>query len=915
MRTVIAAVVGLAFVASGALAQDVKVEKYVLANGMTVILHEDRSLPVATVNTWYRVGAQDEPARRSGFAHLFEHLMFMGTDRVPGSQFDVLMETGGGANNASTDLHRTNYYSWGPSALLPTLLWLDADRLEAVGATMNTMKVDRQRDVVRNELRQSVENAPYGKASEMLWKMMFPAGHPYETGVIGTHEDLEAASVVNVKDFFANFYVPSNASLVVAGDFDSKEIKPLIEKLFGTLPPGAAVTRKYVRPTEPMPLKLAGVKRVTALDKVELAKVQYTYHSPVAFGPGDAEMDLAAGVLARGSSSRLYRRLVIDEKLASEVSASQSGYPLGSLFQVEALVKPGTDLDRVEKVMDEELAKFVGEGPSAEELDRQKATVELGLLQSLQSIERKADKLNEYEYYWGEPNSFKRDLERYRSVDGSAVKTWAGKVLTPGARAIVRVLPEKPAKVASGRDERPPAAAAGELSLPAAESFTTGNGVKVYSWRRTELPLVAMRLVSRPGAGGGGVDPVGKAGLASLAVQMMEEGSGDLDAVRFAEEVQKIGATFGTQSDQEVVGASMTVLKRNVGRGAELFAGAVQRPRMEEKDFERAKRLRLAALEQRREDPRSSAGVVGSRLLFGDGNAYGMPAVGVVSTVSPLTLAEVKSAHARLLRPETSVLLLAGDLTVEEAKKTAETIVGGWKAGNDGANEGSAAYATLARAAAGEGLRVALVDRPGAVQTMIAFYAPGVKYADPTRVQRRVLNTILGGMFTSRLNANLREDKGYTYGARSRQEMNISAGVFTAGAAVNAEHTGDSLKEFFKEFDRIRTGDVAENEATKGRETVRNETVRGFQGLSGLLAAGETQLMNGLPLETVAVDLKATGAVSAADLNALTKTAVPAGTGEKGVLVLVGDKALILEQIKDLKLPTPVEFDGEGKGK
>lgn len=314
-------VVGCAFVfaaGSSAAGQDVKCEKYSLPNGMTVILHEDHSLPTVTINTWFRVGAQDEPPGRSGFAHLFEHLMFMGTARVPGNDFDVLMETGGGANNASTDLHRTNYFSWGPSSLLPTLLWLDADRLEDMGLQMNADKVNKQRDVVRNELRQSVENAPYGKANEMVNKLLFPPSHPYYTGVIGTHEDLEAANVTNVKDFFSTFYVPNNASLVVAGDFKSDEIKPLVASLFGTLPAGQHVTRKYTLPTEPIAVKLGEIRRFTCIDKVELPKVQFNYSSPRAYTAGDAEMTLAGSILASGKSSRLYTRLIIKEGLARD---------------------------------------------------------------------------------------------------------------------------------------------------------------------------------------------------------------------------------------------------------------------------------------------------------------------------------------------------------------------------------------------------------------------------------------------------------------------------------------------------------------------------------------------------------------------------------------------------------------------
>ncbi len=890
----------LALSAPCAHAQEVKIEKYKLPNGMTVILHEDHSLPVATINTWYRVGAQDEPPGRSGFAHLFEHLMFMGTKRVPGNQFDVLMETGGGANNASTDLHRTNYYSWGPSKLLPTLLWLDADRLEDMGLQMTDEKVDKQRDVVRNELRQSVENAPYGKAGEAVYKLLYTPDHPYYYGVIGTHQDLEAANVTNVKDFFANFYVPSNASLVVAGDFDSAQIKPLIEKLFASIPAGQPIVRKYQAPTEPIPGKIAGVKRYTAIDKIQLPKVEFTYHSPVAFGPGDAEMDLAASVLADGKSSRLYKRLVIDEKLAADVGADQQGFPLGGLFQIFVLAKPDADLAKVEAIMDEEIAAFLKNGPTTEELERQKASKELASLTSLQNIERKADKLNEYEYYWGEPNSFKRDLERYRKASAGDVKTWAGRTLLKDHRVIVHVLPEEPQRAPSARDSRPTDSKEGSFALPPAESFTLKNGLKVHLWNDKELPLVSMRLIAQTG---GPLDAPGAQGTASLAAEMMGEGTADLDSLAFENAVQAIGGTFRSSADHETIDASMTILKRSIDRGISLFADAVRRPRFDGKDFDRVKSLALDQLRQAREVPTAVASFVGDRLINGENNPYGWPSAGTVKTVEPATLQSVKAAYTQIVQPGACTLLIAGDLTAEEAKSAAEKAFGDWKPA--AAREPlHADYSMVQR----DKLHVAIINRPGATQTFIRFVAPGVKYSDPSRVQRRLLSTLLGGSFTSRLNQNLREDHGYTYGARSRYDMQVAAGNFSAGASVKADVTGAALKEFMNEFKRLQAGDVTDAEAAKGRETLRNETVRGFQGLGGMLSAAATPLVNGLPFDTVTKDLEATSKLTAADINTLAKSAIPI---DSGVLVLVGDKQLILDQIKDLGLPPAVEYDAD----
>jgi len=404
-RLVIAVMV---LVTPGALAQTIEFEKYELPNGMTVILHEDHSLPVVGINTWFRVGSKDEAMGRSGFAHLFEHLMFMGTERVPGNQFDVLMESGGGWNNASTSFDRTNYFSNGPSSLLPTLLWLDADRLEDLARTMTQEKLDLQRDVVRNERRQSIENQPYGKAELAITEIMFPAGHPYHFEVIGTHEDLENAALQDVKDFYALFYVPNNASLVVAGDFDPGRIKPLIADLFGTLPRGIEPPHRSAPP-----VALDRVVRAVTLDAVQLPKVCFVYHAPPELEEGQAEMDLVAAVLGDGKSSRLYKRLIVQDALASEVSVYVYPAKLQSTFRIDVAALPGVDLDRIEAVVDEELARLPDDGIPAAELEPRKAAIELAKLAALQSVAARADKLNEYEYHWGNPDGFKRDLRGY----------------------------------------------------------------------------------------------------------------------------------------------------------------------------------------------------------------------------------------------------------------------------------------------------------------------------------------------------------------------------------------------------------------------------------------------------------------------------------------------------------------------
>lgn len=896
MRSKLVLAVALALVVPAvARAQELKYEKYKLENGLTVILHEDHSLPVASVNIWYRVGSKDEPVRRSGFAHLFEHLMFMGTKRVPGNDFDRLMEAGGGSNNATTSSDRTNYFSSGPAKLLPTLLWLDADRLEDLGHQMDQKKLDRQRDVVRNERRQTDENRPYGKADLLVEELLYPAGHPYHIPVIGTHEDLEAAQVQDVKDFFANYYVPNNASLVVAGDFDSKKVKELVQKLFGTIARGGEPEHR----TGPTP-KLEKVVRMSVLDKVQFPRLTFGYNSPAIFAAGDAELDLAANALTAGNTSRLYKRLVYDEKLATSVTAYQSSAQLASLFRIDVLVQPTADLDKVEKIVDEEVARFLAEGPTEAELARAKASFELSRVAGLEGIEAKADKLNEYEYYFGEPNSIARDLERYRKATREGVRDVARKVLTKDARLLLRVLPDESATGPTPRDERPQDGAVTSWKPPVPESFALSNGIKVQLWRRDELPLVSLKVIL-PGV----IDPPGKrAGLAPLTAELMKQGAGDLDALQLADALSAIGAELDTQAGHEHVGASLTVLQRNFPRALELLGDVLRRPRLEAKEFDRVKELHLAKLAEEDDEPSTVAARVGAKLLYGEG-AYASPVNGSPDVVGAFTLEDAKRAHAACFRPERATVLVAGAVSAADLKALLEKALGDWKA---------AAAAVAVEAAvtfpAHEGLRVAIVDRPEAVQTVLRFTAPGVRLADERRVTLRALNTILGGSFTSRLNANLREAHGYTYGAGSRFVQQRATGSFTASSSVRADVTGLALKEFLAELTRIRTGDVSDEEVVKARETLRTDAVQSFSTLRGILGAADDLVVSGLELSTLASDVLALDKVTAAEINKLAKEAVAM---EKGVLVLVGDRATILEQIKDLGLPEPVTVDARGK--
>ena len=415
----------------------IEFETYALANGLTVILHQDRSSPLVAVDLWYHVGSKDESPGRTGFAHLFEHLMFMGSRHAPYPAFDAIMESWGGHNNGTTSNDRTNYYEIGPRNLLETFLWLEADRLATLPDVITDEELERQRKVVQNERRQSYENRPYGASELAVPDAMYPAAHPYHWPTIGSHEDLEAATVADVRAFFDRFYRPSNASLVVAGDIDLSATRGLIDRFFGWQP----ARPRPDRPPAPAPVKLAADVARTLTDRVQLPRLRLAWHSPGLFAAGDAELDLAAHVLGGGKSSRLYRALVFDGRIAQDAFAYQGSLLLGSLFHVGATAKPDHGLPEISGRIEAELARFAEQGPTDDELERARNTHLADFYKGLDHLQTRADLLNHYHYLLGTPDGVDRDVERYRAATPASVRDAFARVLT-GKRLTLETLPE-----------------------------------------------------------------------------------------------------------------------------------------------------------------------------------------------------------------------------------------------------------------------------------------------------------------------------------------------------------------------------------------------------------------------------------------------------------------------------------------
>ncbi|HGY92244.1 MAG TPA: insulinase family protein [Planctomycetes bacterium] len=867
-------------------------ERLELPNGLVLILHEDHRFPLACVNLWYGVGAKDETPGRTGFAHLFEHLMFMGTDRVPEGDFDAIMESGGGWNNATTSEDRTDYYDFGPAELLPTLLWLEADRLESLGRCIDQDKLDRQREVVRNERRQSYEMAPYGRAELILPEFLYPADHPYAHSVIGSHEDLEAATVEDVRDFFETWYTPANLALVVAGDFDRDETVARVDELFGNI---------ESRPVPPrarrVPASLSRPRRLRVRDKVQHPRITLVWHTPALFEEGDAALDLASSILGGGRSSRLYQRLIQKEALATRVRAGQLSMQLTSLFEVEILCRPGADLKRVESIAREEIARFRNEGPDQDELLRQVATEEVRILSSLEPLLNRALRLNQYEASLGHPDGVEEDLDRYRKLSTADIQEATARWLGGDGEGCLVVQPED----SQGESRVFPATApAVERRATVAperpEVFRLGNGLTVTAFHRASAPMAQIILAVAPGAA---ADPPELCGRTALLAGMLDEGAPGMDAEALSQELERLGAQLRTGADQQRIQAGLSILPRNLGRGLALLHESVIQAPFLEKEWERVHRIHLESLAAESDDPGRVATRVAPHVYFGTDHPYGWASWGHPETMPRLTRDQIIARHAEVLAPSNMHVFVVSALEQEELRSLLDAAFGKL---TNAAPPPSSPTIPAAREHRGE---IYMVHHPDAVQTVIRAYMPAPPFQCEDRVHRLLLNGALGGSFTSRLNRNLREEKGWTYGIQSSLVLEKDCGYHVTATTVEGPHSAAAVQEILKEIQSLRDDGMTEDELAKAKQQRRASVVESLETSRGLLNTAASLERVGASYDTLEGDLRLMEALSLEEVNARAKEAFPL---EKGMIVLVGDRESLSAQLAQAGLPAPREL-------
>jgi zinc protease len=889
---------------------DIRYTRFVLTNGLTVLVHEDHKAPVVAVNTWYHVGSKNEKPGKTGFAHLFEHLMFSGSANFNKTFLSALEAVGATDLNGTTNKDRTNYFETVPTSMLDYALFVESDRMGHLLGVLDQKKLDLQRGVVQNEKRQR-ENRPYGVVEQIMTENTWPSGHPYSWTVIGAMADLDAASMTDVTDWFKGNYGPNNVVLVLAGDITLAQAREKVEKYYGEIPPGPPVAkqRAWVAPR-----RGSGTHRGSVQDRVPQARIYRSWNVPGADTPQEALLDLAAQVLGGGKTSRLYQRLVVKEQLATSAYASDDSAEIAGQFGIDLLARPGADVDRMERIADEELRALLKTGPTAQELRLAQTAI---LANYARTVERiggfggKSDMLARCATFTGDPDCYKTYLKRIQAATPATVRQAMRDWLSDGDY-VLRVDPfpsslsaDKASTV--DRSQGPPLGHPEKLNLPPMQSAILSNGLKVVLAERHGAPVINLSMMVD---GGYASDTKELPGLASLTLRMLEEGTSGGTAARsslaISRELEALGASFGTSSNLDGGFVNLNLLKPTLARALDLYADLVLRPAFPQADFERLRRDRLAAIQREKTVPRQMALRVLPRLLYGPGHAYALPLTGsgTEAAVERMTRADLQRYHHTWFRPNNATLLVVGDTTLAELKPLLEKAFGRWQ-------PGEVPKKNLARVAPPEKTVIYLIDRPGALQSEIVGAQLAPPRNSPESVALNLLQDVFSGTFSSRLNMNLREDKHWSYGVGSSLVPALGQRIFLSSAPVQTDKTAESLRELVREYADIagpRPVTAQELKDAQAHETLG--LPGGFETVSQLSYAYSTILQYRLPEDYYNTYTEKALALTPAQINALAaRTVLP----QQLVWIVVGDLGKVENDIRASNLGDVRRIDVDGK--
>ncbi|MBW8841860.1 MAG: insulinase family protein [Sphingomonadales bacterium] len=779
---------------------DIPFTQFTLANGLRVIVHTDRKAPIVAVSVWYDVGSKMEPAGKTGFAHLFEHLMFNGSENAPGDLFVPLKNVGATDFNGTTYFDRTNYFETVPTPALERALFLESDRMGYLTGAITQSVLDEQRGVVQNEKRQG-DNEPYGLIEYRQLSGLFPKGHPYEHSTIGSMADLDGASLADVKGWFKEHYGPNNAVLVLAGDIDAATARPLVEKYFGGIPAGP----KSTHPDAPVPT-LSSAKMETMKDRVAATRITRSWAVPGLNDPDSVGLDVAAGVLGGGASSRLYDMLVRKERLAVRVSANNQSFSQVGIFEVSVDVRPGADAAAAEKRLDAVIADFLATGPSADELQRYQVRSIAGRVKGLEAVGGfggKAVALAEGALYSNDPAHYKKEMAELAAETPAKVKAVAGKWLSrpvygldivPGPRdayaeaAVPKPVAVKPADEPGAKGTRgamPDVGSIANLTFPKVERATLANGVTLVYAQRTATPVTRIMINFNAGVA---ADVPTALGTQQLTLATMASGTTSLNSLDYAEAQERLGATINAGVDSDTTLFAIDVPSPNLNPGVALFADVLRNPAFAPAEVDRLKNQQLAAIASELTNANALAARAMMPMIYGPASPYAKSfGSGDATAVAKLTRDDLIAFRQAWLRPDRATMFVVSDRPLAEIKAALDAGFGDWKM------EGAAGVKGDVAKTAPVTPRIVLVDRPDSPQSIIYGAIPTGLIGTDELLAVNTANDGLGGGFLGRINMDLREDKHWTYGASGRFYRAQGATPYIVSAGIQADRTGDAI--------------------------------------------------------------------------------------------------------------------------
>ncbi len=881
---------------------DIPFAKFVLDNGLTLIVHEDHKAPIVAFNVWYHVGSKNEKPGRTGFAHLFEHLMFNGSENYDDDYFKPMQKVGATDLNGTTNEDRTNYFENVPTPAFDLALWLESDRMGHLKGAITQGKLDEQRGVVQNEKRQ-YDNEPYSVAEELIARACFPAGHPYSWTVIGSMEDLSAAKLDDVHQWFANYYGPNNAVIAIAGDIDAQTALAKVKQIFGDIPPGPPIARH-----EAWVAKRSGEQRQKVEDRVPQARIMKIWNVPQAFTAENDRLALVAQLLGSGKTSRLYKRLIYDDQIATDLAVYLDNREIAGLFTIQADVKSGVETAVVEKAIDEELKRFLADGPAPRELEKVRMQY---LARFIRGSERiggfggKSDILARSQVFGNSPDAYRRTLENVAAATPALLKETAGQWLSDGVYTLeITPYPERMAgKDSVDRSKLPEPGPAPAVQFPEFQRFTLGNGLKVILAERHAIPMVRLNLVLDAGFA---TDLAGIPGTADLAMAMLDEGTSRRTALQVSEELALLGAGLGTGSDLDASYVSLSTLKEKLDAALDIYADVILNPTFPDADFQRLRKLQIAQIQQEKSSPFTMALRVLPKLLYGAGHAYGIPfsGTGYEDSLAGLTRQDMAAFHQAWFKPDHATLVVVGDTTAAEMKPKLEKLFQGWR-GGDIPLKNIAPVALRTRPA------VYIIDKPGSPQSVVIAGQLAPSSSDPDRIAMETMNFILGGDFVSRLNMNIREEKHWSYGAGSFLTGARSQQPFIAYAPVQADKTRETVEEIRKELEgMLGKKPITQDEYGNAK---KSQTLQ-LPGYWETMAAVEQSLVEmvrfDLPDDYLTLYPQRVLQLKIDDLDRAARKVIHP---ESVVWVVVGDRAVIEPGIRELGLGDVFVVDSDGK--